>query len=154
MEFGMDLKNEILGPECIFQFKPFLKKEYADFKIDSTEELYDDGNIVFGITPKEGIIKQVSNNKNSKSHGDNDLSGIQVNLHQVLNFELKKLNRKPLDLTIFTDANGIFEHEDVAVTRRSPITIYTPEKHIIDTSSESSQFKLYSDGYRIKVEKL
>ena len=53
IEFGIDPAKKMEMPECIFQFKPFRKKQFAEYTIPKSrgaEEL-----IVFGITPEYGI---------------------------------------------------------------------------------------------------
>lgn len=59
-EFERNVAHQMesgLMPYSVYQWRPFRKKEHADFRIDdvSFDGPYDETHVVFGVTPKRGI---------------------------------------------------------------------------------------------------
>ncbi|MBT5023047.1 hypothetical protein HOK51_11560 [Candidatus Woesearchaeota archaeon] len=117
IEFG-------LSPLCLFQVRPFKKKEKANFKLKKKSKL-DQGLIVIGVTPPEGIDYRVVANV-----GFNLKYGIELDLTEDPTVYCEKMRSawhfnelKNHKANIFEHSLGFLAHDDIRAMRAAKLNI-------------------------------
>ncbi len=146
VEFGLD-------PLCLYQVRPFKRREIADFQVEPTE-FYED-TIVIGITPKDGIRVRVDGNlwdrhcKGNPINPDKQPSVFYGSMREARHIELLP----NLQANLLPESHGFLAHEDIKAMRLAQVTGLfsggTPEKYEI-----GEWVTIVADGKSIRVERV
>jgi len=156
IEFGINPELKQSNHECLFQVRPFRKKEYASFALPKM--FYDNDIIVFGITPPEGINVRMQNSIRSKGAfadiSDNVLRGFSGDLHRVMDYGYtKSITRIPnIRAVLFGYSLGLLAHSDISLARKVPLVAYSISGTLTEYAKEEGMFNIISDGNRIRIE--
>lgn len=150
LEFGID-------PPCLFQIRPFLKKQRAGFELKPlTEwEIYNIP-IVFGITSPEGLDLRVETDVwNRKCYGeeinaDNKPSVYMCELRDTRNL----CDVQNLQATILVDCLGILTHGDIGVIRRSQVSALYRSTLFLRNLEQGSWVNIVSDGTNVQIKRI